>query len=109
MVVVVMVGLIFVVLDVFYLLFQFYKFGVYDEFNCFLGQVDYFLVVVGYGLMDGKKYWIVKNRYIFFIQNVLFVIYKVFFNEYVVQVFWLFVYIILRNQIFFLINGKRFV
>lgn len=78
MVVVVMVGLIFVVLDVFYLLFQFYKFGVYDEFNCFLGQVDYFLVVVGYGLMDGKKYWIVKNRYIFFIQNVLFVIYNVF-------------------------------
>lgn len=77
MVVVVMVGLIFVVLDVFYLLFQFYKFGVYDEFNCFFGQVDYFLVVVGYGLMDGKKYWIVKNRYIFFIQNVLFVIYKV--------------------------------
>lgn len=81
MVVVVMVGLIFVVLDVIYLLFQFYKFGVYDEFNCFLGQVDYFLVVVGYGLMDGKKYWIVKNRYIFFIQNVLFVIYKVIFNE----------------------------
>lgn len=42
--------------------FVLYKSGVYDEPNCSSGQVDHSLVVVGYGSIDGKKYWIAKNR-----------------------------------------------
>lgn len=84
MVAVATVGPISAALDASHSSFQLYKSGVYDEPNCSSGQVDHSLVVVGYGLIDGKKYWIAKNRYISFIWNVLPVTHKVFFNEYVV-------------------------
>ncbi|XP_048749301.1 procathepsin L-like [Ostrea edulis] len=42
--------------------FQLYKSGVYDEPHC-KEQVDHSLVIVGYGALDDKKYWIAKNSW----------------------------------------------
>lgn len=61
--VVVIVGLIFVVIDVGYKLFQFYREGVYSELVCSFFKFDYGVFVVGYGIESGDDYWLVKNRY----------------------------------------------
>lgn len=63
MVAVATVGPISAALDASHSSFQLYKSGVYDEPNCSSGQVDHSLVVVGYGSIDGKKYWIAKNSW----------------------------------------------
>ena len=62
MVAVATVGPISAALDASYASFQLYKSGVYDEPQCGSTQVDHSLVIVGYGILDGKKYWIAKNR-----------------------------------------------
>ncbi|XP_062613288.1 procathepsin L-like [Saccostrea cucullata] len=62
MVAVAIVGPISAALDATQRSFQLYKGGVYDEPNC-KSQVDHSLVIVGYGVLDGKKYWIAKNSW----------------------------------------------
>lgn len=62
MVAVATVGPISAALDASHASFQLYKSGVYDEPQCNSRQVDHSLVIVGYGILDGKKYWIAKNR-----------------------------------------------
>lgn len=41
--------------------------GIYYEKDCSSEELDHGVLVVGYGFqgqdVDGKKYWIVKNRY----------------------------------------------
>lgn len=41
--------------------------GIYYEKECSSSELDHGVLVVGYGFegedVDGKKYWIVKNRY----------------------------------------------
>ncbi|XP_061165780.1 procathepsin L-like [Saccostrea echinata] len=62
MVAVATVGPISAAIDATQRSFQLYKGGVYDEPNC-KSQVDHSLVIVGYGVLDGKKYWIAKNSW----------------------------------------------
>lgn len=65
--VVVIVGFIFVVMDVSYLFFQFYSLGIYYEFNCSSKNFDYGVLLVGYGYegidLNKNKYWFVKNSW----------------------------------------------
>lgn len=42
--------------------FFFYKSGVYDDPSC-TGNVNHGVLVVGYGTLDGKDYWLVKNSW----------------------------------------------
>ncbi|XP_070395528.1 procathepsin L-like [Dermacentor albipictus] len=43
--------------------FHFYAGGVYDDPDCFSTLPDHAVLVVGYGVLDGKKYWLVKNSW----------------------------------------------
>uniref|UniRef100_UPI00358F22EC cathepsin L1-like n=1 Tax=Myxine glutinosa TaxID=7769 RepID=UPI00358F22EC len=42
--------------------FQFYKSGVYDNVNC-TQSMNHAVLVVGYGELGGKDYWLVKNSW----------------------------------------------
>ncbi|XP_064596068.1 procathepsin L-like [Liolophura sinensis] len=42
---------------------EFYKSGIYDDPQCTSTDINHAALVVGYGVMDGKKYWIVKNSW----------------------------------------------
>lgn len=42
--------------------FYFYKSGVYDDPSC-TQMVNHGVLVVGYGTLDGKDYWLVKNSW----------------------------------------------
>ena len=42
---------------------QFYYQGVYDSSRCSSSSINHAMVVTGYGVSNGKDYWLVKNRY----------------------------------------------
>ncbi|XP_048470159.1 procathepsin L-like isoform X2 [Rhincodon typus] len=43
--------------------FQFYRQGVYDSINCSAYSPNHAVLVVGFGRMDNKNYWLVKNSW----------------------------------------------
>ena len=42
---------------------QFYYGGVFDSSRCSSSVLTNSMLVTGYGTLNGKDYWLVKNRY----------------------------------------------
>ena len=42
---------------------QFYSGGIYSQPFCSSTELTHSLLVVGYGTLNGKNYWLLKNRY----------------------------------------------
>ncbi|XP_067950076.1 cysteine proteinase 3-like [Watersipora subatra] len=43
--------------------FQLYRGGVYDDEKCSSSMLDHAILIIGYGMMQGKPYWICQNSW----------------------------------------------
>jgi len=43
--------------------FNHYSHGIYDDPNCSSTTSDHSVLLVGYGKLDGKDYWLIKNSW----------------------------------------------
>ena len=57
------VGPVSAVIDASRYTFQLYSSGVYDDPYCISRNIDHAIAIVGYGNLNSKDYWIVKNSW----------------------------------------------